>query len=148
MNQARLCLVSTVLFLICVVAASAQQPATNSPPADIVYAQPGQLVDAGGFRLNFYCMGSGSPAVIFESAFADWSPAWAVVLPRIAAWTRARVYDHAGAGFSDPGPMPRNQRSHRERTASSIAQRRNWGTIHRRGERLRGSPCPQLRAIA
>jgi pimeloyl-ACP methyl ester carboxylesterase len=95
-------------MLISTVAVAGQQVATSgSPPADLVYAQPGQLVDAGGFRLNFYCIGSGSPAVIFESPFADWSPAWAVVLPRIAAWTRACVYDHAGAGFSDPGPMPR-----------------------------------------
>ena len=89
-------------------ASSGQQVGSGSRlPADIVYASPGQLVDAGGFRLNFYCMGSGSPAVVFESAFGDWAPAWAVVLPRIAAWTRACVYDHAGAGFSEPGPMPR-----------------------------------------
>src|SRR5262249_50087500 len=107
MRQARLGLVWTILISVSAVAASGQQPGTPSPPADIVYARPGQLVDAGGFRLNFYCMGNGSPAVVFESAFGDWSPAWEVVLPRIAAWTRVCVYDHAGAGFSEPGPMPR-----------------------------------------
>ena len=75
---------------------------------DEIFAHPGRLVSAGdGARLNFYCMGNGSPAVIFESAFADWSPAWAVLLPKIAVWTRACVYDHAGAGFSEAGPMPR-----------------------------------------
>lgn len=52
-------------------------------------------------------MGVGSPAVIFESTFDDWAPVWAFVLPRIATWTQACVYEHAGAGFSDPGPMPR-----------------------------------------
>jgi pimeloyl-ACP methyl ester carboxylesterase len=82
--------------------------AASAAPGDTIYAHPGRLVSAGdGARLNFNCMGAGSPAVVFESAFADWAPAWAVVLPRIAVWTRACVYDHAGAGFSDPGPMPR-----------------------------------------
>jgi pimeloyl-ACP methyl ester carboxylesterase len=76
-------------------------------PTDIVYARPGQLVDAGGFRLNLYCMGSGSPAVVFDSGWGDWAPAWSKVQPEIAKWTRACSYDRAGTGFSDPGPMPR-----------------------------------------
>ena len=85
------------------------QHATNraSSPADILYAQPGQLVDVGGFRLNLYCSGSGSPTVLFDSGYEDWAPAWSTVQPRIAKWTRACTYDRAGAGFSDPGPMPR-----------------------------------------
>jgi pimeloyl-ACP methyl ester carboxylesterase len=82
--------------------------AASAAPGDTIYAHPGRLVSAGdGAQLNFICMGTGSPAVVFESAFGDWAPAWAVVLPRIAAWTRACVYDHAGAGFSEAGPMPR-----------------------------------------
>src|ERR1700684_1118603 len=53
--------------LISTVAVSGQQGrSSDSAPADIVYGQPGQLVDAGGFRLNLYCMGSGSPAVVFR----------------------------------------------------------------------------------
>src|SRR5580658_6277346 len=94
--------------LISTVAVSGQQPASGgSAPADIVYAQPGQLVDVGGFRLNLYCMGSGSPTVVFDSGWEDWAPAWSTVQPQIAQWTRACSYDRAGAGFSDPGPMPR-----------------------------------------
>jgi pimeloyl-ACP methyl ester carboxylesterase len=83
------------------------QVASGSAPADIVYSQPGQLVDAGGFRLNLYCAGSGSPTVVFDSGFLDWAPAWSTVQPQIAKWTRACSYDRAGAGFSEPGPMPR-----------------------------------------
>jgi pimeloyl-ACP methyl ester carboxylesterase len=45
--------------------------------------------------------------VVFDSGWEDWAPAWAVVQPRIAKWTRACSYDRAGAGFSDPGPIPR-----------------------------------------
>jgi pimeloyl-ACP methyl ester carboxylesterase len=82
--------------------------AANAAPGDTIYAHPGRLVSAGdGARLNFYCLGAGSPAVVFESTFGDWATAWATVLPKIAAWTRTCVYEHAGAGFSDPGPMPR-----------------------------------------
>jgi pimeloyl-ACP methyl ester carboxylesterase len=84
-----------------------QDAANASAPADAVYARPGQLVDAGGFRLNLYCMGSGEPTVVFDSGYEDWAPAWSTVQPRIAKWTRACSYDRAGAGFSDPGPMPR-----------------------------------------
>lgn len=90
------------------VAASAQQAASGgSHPADMVYARPGEMVDAGGFRLNLYCMGSGSPTVVFDSGWEDWAPAWSKVQPQIAKWTRACSYDRAGAGFSEPGPMPR-----------------------------------------
>src|SRR5712672_2425251 len=95
--------------LISTVAVSGQQLASGgiSSPADIVYTQPGQLVDAGGFRLNLYCMGSGSPTVVFDSGWEDWAPAWSTVQPQIAKWTRTCSYDRAGAGFSEPGPMPR-----------------------------------------
>jgi len=51
------------------------------------YARPGQLVRANGTRLNLYCMGSGSPAVVFDSGWQDWAPVWAIVQPRLAQWT-------------------------------------------------------------
>lgn len=103
MKQAQIVLVAVLIST----PMSGQQAASAGSPADIVYAQPGQLVDVGGFRLNLYCMGSGSPTVVFDSGWEDWAPAWSAVQPQIARWTRACGYDRAGAGFSDPGPMPR-----------------------------------------
>lgn len=97
---------SLLAVLICSGIAFGQDPA-GPAPANIVYARPGLLVDAGGFRLNLYCMGSGSPTVVFDSGWGDWAPAWSKVQPQIAKWTRACSYDRAGTGFSDPGPMPR-----------------------------------------
>jgi pimeloyl-ACP methyl ester carboxylesterase len=95
-------------LLISTVAVSGRQLASHdNSPADILYARPGQLVDAGGFRLNLYCMGTGSPSVVFDSGWGDWAPAWSKVQPEIAKWTRACSYDRAGTGFSEPGPMPR-----------------------------------------
>jgi pimeloyl-ACP methyl ester carboxylesterase len=82
--------------------------AASAAPGDAIYAHPGRLVSVSdGARLNFICMGVGSPAVIFESTFDDWAPVWALVLPGVASRTQACVYEHAGAGFSEPGPMPR-----------------------------------------
>jgi pimeloyl-ACP methyl ester carboxylesterase len=80
----------------------------NTAPTDAAYARAGELVSAGdGARLNLYCMGTGSPTVVFDSGWEDWAPAWSVVQPEIAKFTRACSYDRAGAGFSEPGPMPR-----------------------------------------
>jgi pimeloyl-ACP methyl ester carboxylesterase len=84
-----------------------QAVSASDSPADILYAQPGQLVVVNGFRLSLYCTGSGSPAVVFDSGFLDWAPSWSTVQPQIAKWTRVCSFDRAGTGFSDPGPMPR-----------------------------------------
>jgi pimeloyl-ACP methyl ester carboxylesterase len=80
----------------------------NAAPGDRLYTHPGRLVSADdGAQLNLYCLGHGSPVVVFDSGFEDWAPAWAVVQPRIAQFTQACSYDRAGAGFSTSGPMPR-----------------------------------------
>jgi len=91
----------TVLLLAC-------RTSTIAAPGDTLYTHAGRIVSAGnGAGLNIYCLGHGSPAVVFDSGFEDWAPAWAVVQPRIAQFTRACSYDRAGAGFSTPGPLPR-----------------------------------------
>ena len=79
----------------------------SSAPGDEIYTRPGMLARTDGTRLNIYCMGSGSPAVVFDSGWEDWAPVWTIVQPEVAKWTRACSYDRAGAGFSDPGRMPR-----------------------------------------
>ena len=61
----------------------------DAAAGDDIYARPGQLVAIDGTRLNLYCMGSGSPTVVFDSAWEDWAPLWAIVQPRVAQWTRA-----------------------------------------------------------
>jgi pimeloyl-ACP methyl ester carboxylesterase len=83
------------------------QGVASAAPGDAVYARPGRLITIQGTRLNFYCKGHGSPTVVFDSGWGDWAPVWMIVQPEVAKWTRACSYDRAGAGFSDPGPMPR-----------------------------------------
>src|SRR5437764_13745352 len=104
MKQTRIFSLLAVLILA---VSAAGQGTMGAAPQDSLYASPGKLVSANGTRLNLYCMGSGSPAVVFESGWEDWAPAWAIVQPRIARFTRTCSYDRAGVGFSEPGPMPR-----------------------------------------
>jgi pimeloyl-ACP methyl ester carboxylesterase len=86
-------------------------------PGDDVYTRPGIVAPArDGARLNFVCRGTGSPAVVFDSGWTDWSPAWATVQPSIARFTRNCSYDRAGSGFSGPGPLPRTS----ERIATEL----------------------------
>jgi pimeloyl-ACP methyl ester carboxylesterase len=68
---------------------------------------PGQLVDVGGYKLHINCTGEGSPTVILEAGWGDYSTTWAYVQPEVAKNTRVCSYDRAGHGWSDPSPHPR-----------------------------------------
>jgi len=71
------------------------------------YPAPGQLVDVGGYKLHINCTGEGSPTVILEAGWADYSATWIYVQPEVAKTTRVCSYDRAGYGWSDPSPYPR-----------------------------------------
>ena len=68
---------------------------------------PGQLVDVGGYNMHINCTGVGSPTVILEAGWSDYSPTWAYVQPEVAKTTQVCSYDRAGYGWSDPSPNPR-----------------------------------------
>lgn len=85
-------------------------------PGDEIYTRPGQLVEADGATLNLYCTGSGSPTVVLDAGHQDWAPAWAVIQPEIAKWTRVCSFDRPGYGFSPTGPIPRTS----ERIATEL----------------------------
>ncbi|QWT19122.1 alpha/beta hydrolase [Bacillus sp. NP157] len=71
------------------------------------YTRAHWLVDIDhGRRLNVFCMGSGSPTVIFEAGGGDDSASFRSVQPAVAATTRTCTYDRAGIGFSDPSNRP------------------------------------------
>jgi pimeloyl-ACP methyl ester carboxylesterase len=78
------------------------------------YPAPGELIDAGGFRLHLYCLGEqqpGAATVILENGLGGTSAAWARVQPEIAKSARVCAYDRAGTGWSDPSPAPRDAQS-------------------------------------
>ena len=81
-------------------------PSVNGGP----YTHAQRLVDIGnGRHMNLYCLGHGSPTVIFDSGLgvAAGTLDWNHVQPAVAQFTQACSYDRAGHGFSDPGPLPR-----------------------------------------
>jgi hypothetical protein len=71
------------------------------------YSQIGRSVDIGGRKLNLFCSGEGSPAVILDSGGHTAGYSWIAMQPEIAKITRTCWYDRAGYGWSDPGPSPR-----------------------------------------
>ena len=72
------------------------------------YPPPGQLVDVGGYRLHINCTGTGSPTVVIDAGWGDWSASWSSwVQPEVAKTTRVCTYDRAGMGYSEAGPLPR-----------------------------------------
>jgi pimeloyl-ACP methyl ester carboxylesterase len=83
--------------------ASVTLAGTLAPPAPT-----GVLVDLGGQHLHIACLGSGTPAVLFENGLGDVSVIWALVQPRVAQLTTACAYDRGGYAWSDPGTEPRS----------------------------------------
>src|ERR1051326_6907124 len=72
------------------------------------FPQIGRSYDVGGRRLNLFCSGEGTPAVILESPPPMPGYAWTFVQHEIAKFTLACWYDRAGYGWRDPGPTPRD----------------------------------------
>ena len=96
--------------LTSLVALAALSNPAASAPGDDIFLRPGQLVGADGATLNLYCSGMGSPTVVLDAGHQDWAPAWAVIQPQLASWTRVCSFDRPGYGFSPPGPMPRTSK--------------------------------------
>jgi pimeloyl-ACP methyl ester carboxylesterase len=84
----------------------AQAPAMAEDHRMLPYAEPGQLVDIGGRRINMHCAGTGTPTVILMAGLFSWSVVWYKTQPVIAQKTRVCAFDRAGYGFSDPAPKP------------------------------------------
>lgn len=74
---------------------------TNYPP-------PGRMVDVGGYRLHFDCVGNGEPTILLEAGGGLFSLGWISVQSELAKATNTRVcsYDRAGLGWSDETPGP------------------------------------------
>jgi len=101
MNFSRICVGMVLASAFLARFATAQQGESAAP-------QPrGKLVDLGGHRLHVDCRGAGSPTVIVENGFEEFSFDWSSVQSRVAKFSRICTYDRAGYAWSDPGPAPR-----------------------------------------
>lgn len=92
------------VFLLAIASASFASSSERPLIDGIAYTQPQRMVEIEpGRRLNLYCVGNGSPTVIFESGLTDPINVWGYVQPVVAGKTRTCSYDRAGVGFSDAG---------------------------------------------
>lgn len=74
------------------------------------YPPIGKLVRVNGHSLHLSVAGEGSPTVVMDSGLGHTSLVWSLVEPEVAGFTRTCVYDRAGYGWSEPGPLPRTSR--------------------------------------
>jgi pimeloyl-ACP methyl ester carboxylesterase len=99
-----------VVLLVClgdiVFAQAVPAPGPVEDQRMLAYAEPGQLVDIGGRRINLHCMGEGGPTVILMAGIFSWSVVWYKTQPVIAHNARVCAFDRAAYGFSDPAPRP------------------------------------------
>lgn len=97
-------LLATLLLPALAAGGAAVQPVASITD-DPAYTHAQRLVDiGGGRRMNLYCIGRGSPTVVFDAGGSDSNVFWAYVQPAVARRTRACSFDRAGLGFSDPSP--------------------------------------------
>ena len=77
-----------------------------NPVVQVAFAsseiQQKNLIDIGGRRLNLFCVGRGSPTVVFLQGAGGNILNWRKVREPISAITRACFYDRTGFGYSDP----------------------------------------------
>lgn len=78
----------------------------GSPP-DAGATDPGARVALDTHKLYIHCQGVGSPPVIIDVGLGDTSLEWAPVQALLVPRTRVCLYDRAGYGRSEPGPLPR-----------------------------------------
>jgi pimeloyl-ACP methyl ester carboxylesterase len=71
------------------------------------FPMKGRLIDVGGHKLNINCTGAGAPTVVLETGLETLAMSWEKVQPGIEKFTRVCVYDRAGYGWSEAGPLPR-----------------------------------------
>ncbi len=75
-----------------------------------LFKPPGELVPIGTHRLHIYCKGTGSPTVIIDAGLGSSSLEWKNIHDGISQNVRICIYDRAGYGWSDVGPLPRTSK--------------------------------------
>jgi pimeloyl-ACP methyl ester carboxylesterase len=97
-----------VAFILLVSALAVAQPVGAAAPRGNVIRG---LFDVGGYSLYLRCNGEGSPTVVMDAGGNEDSSTWSDVRPSLVRLTRVCVYDRAGLGRSEPGPVPRTSQT-------------------------------------
>jgi pimeloyl-ACP methyl ester carboxylesterase len=104
----RVLLVGLCLFLALIAYLLVRESITRSKYR-AEYPPPGKMVSLDTHDIHLYCVGAGSPTVVFEADIDEYgSLSWDSVQGEIGKFTRACSYDRAGIMWSEPGPLPRD----------------------------------------
>lgn len=68
---------------------------------------PGELIDVGTHKLHIYCRGEGSPIAIVDTGLGEISLEWTRIQQNLSVYSKICLYDRAGYGWSESGPLPR-----------------------------------------
>ena len=74
-------------------------------------AQIERRADIGAHRLYYQLQGKGSPLIIIEVGVGESFRSWTSIVAEVSKATSVLVYDRAGYGQSDMGPLPRDAKS-------------------------------------
>jgi len=116
-----------IILIILLITAGAIYESIAERSDSQAYPPPGKLVDVGGYHLHIHCTGHGSPTVVIESGWGDFSSSWGWVQPEVAKTTRVCTYDRAGTGWSEPSPQPRTAREFAKELHSLLANANEHG---------------------
>jgi pimeloyl-ACP methyl ester carboxylesterase len=67
----------------------------------------GEMVSVGTHSLHVIKEGSNGPTIVFDHGAGGSALTWSLVYPEIAKIAKVLIYDRAGYGWSESGPMPR-----------------------------------------
>jgi pimeloyl-ACP methyl ester carboxylesterase len=90
---------SAILLMACVVFGSCRHE--SAPLSD-------QVIDIGSHSLQVHREGNGTPIVVIDQGIADQLDKVRQLQDRIARVTQVILYNRAGYGQSEPGPLPRD----------------------------------------
>lgn len=117
-----------VLSIVLAGAAAALATTARVEVARAEDAAPGRMIPVADALLHLYCVGHGTPAVVFDAGLGGNYLDWSLAQPRLSATHRACAYDRPGAGWSS--------RTARPRTVAAIAEELHLAT------RAAGVPTP------
>lgn len=105
-------LILKIFLSLCVILPSAAMvgivyEAMNAQADNKQFPPPGTLVDVGGHRLHAQIIGDGPNTVVLDAGLGGTSLDWSLITSEVSKFARVVVYDRAGMGWSDLGPMPR-----------------------------------------
>ena len=79
-----------------------------APACAVEEAAPGRLFPVADAMLHVYCVGHGTPAVVFDAGLGGNYLDWTFVQARLSATRQACAYDRPGAGWSSRTARPRD----------------------------------------